>query len=126
MAENTASAVSPPPWGGATDDRREQIFPTLSASQIAELTPFGIERVFNEGQILWTIGARNVDFFVVLGGTLEIVRRDAFGADMVIVSHGDADGTRLDGFRPCRHALESAGRTDRPTARSHADTRSPR
>ena len=89
MAEkNAASAVSPPPWGGATDDRREQIFPTLSASQIAELRPFGTERVFDEGQVLWDIGARNVDFFVVLEGALEIVRRDPFGADTVIVSHG--------------------------------------
>jgi thioredoxin reductase (NADPH) len=82
------SAVSPPPWSGATDDRREQIFPTLSASQIEELTPFGTEREFDAGQVLWNIGARNVDFFVVLEGTLEIVRRDAFGVDTVIVSHG--------------------------------------
>jgi thioredoxin reductase (NADPH) len=88
MAENLASPVSPPPWSGATDDRREQMFPTLSAAQIAELMPFGAERVFDEGQVLWNIGARNVDFFIVLEGTLEIVRRDAFGADTVIVSHG--------------------------------------
>jgi thioredoxin reductase (NADPH) len=89
MAEqDILSTTSPPPWAGATNDRWEQMFPTLSTSQIAELKPFGAERMFEAGEVLWDIGDRNVDFFLVLDGTLDVVHRDAFGVDTVIVSHG--------------------------------------
>lgn len=89
VEQNILSTTSPsPPWAGATNDRWEQMFPTLSASQIAELKPFGAERTFEAGDILWNIGDRNVDFFLVLDGTLDVVRRDAFGIDTVIVTHG--------------------------------------
>ena len=79
---------SPPPWAGATDDRRAQMFPILTPEQITELTPFGIESRFASGETLWSIGDRDRDFYVVLEGTVEIVHRDPFGRDTVITTYG--------------------------------------
>lgn len=77
----------PAVWEGPGNERRDQMFPTLSSTQIAGLSSFGIERTFPKGTMLWDIGDRNPDFYVVLDGTLEVVRRDAFGIDTVIASH---------------------------------------
>ena len=89
MSENeNAAPQSPPPWAGATDDRRAQMFPILTSEQIGEIAPFGTERRFAAGELLWSIGERGRDFHVVLEGTVEIVRRDSFGRESVITTHG--------------------------------------
>jgi thioredoxin reductase (NADPH) len=87
MIESASTASVLPPWQSAANERREQMFPTLTPAQIAEIAPYGAERTFAPGAMLWSIGDRNTDFYVVLGGTLEVVRRDALGEENVIVSH---------------------------------------
>ncbi len=66
----------------------EQRFPRLSAEQVAELAPFGIERHFEPGAIVWRAGDLDVDFFVVLEGALEIVGRDAYRHDSLFTTLG--------------------------------------
>lgn len=67
--------------------RDAQAYPVLTQAQIDTLRSAGSERSFTKGHILWEVGARNVDFYVVLDGELEIVRRTAFGEDTVLVVH---------------------------------------
>jgi thioredoxin reductase (NADPH) len=69
-------------------DRLADMFPVLGAEQIEEIRPFGEERQFTTGSLLWDIGDRDVDFHVVLEGSLQIVRRDAFGRESVLFEEG--------------------------------------
>ena len=53
--------------------RRAQMFPTLTAAQIARVAACGTERRFEDGQIVWDQGETNTPFYVVLEGQLEVV-----------------------------------------------------
>jgi len=61
--------------------------PRLTASELAELAPFGTERAVAAGEVLYRAGDESYNFFVVLEGEVEIVRADEAG-DTVIVVHG--------------------------------------
>src|SRR5688500_3844856 len=51
----------------------EVAFPTLSAKDLAALTARGQPREVGAGEILFAEGDRNLSFFVVLEGSIEIV-----------------------------------------------------
>jgi thioredoxin reductase (NADPH) len=87
MAMENEPAGTKPLWETPANDRHDQMFPTLAPAQIAEIARVANERRFPAGTLLWDIGDRNRDFFVVLDGTLDVVRRDAFGVELVIASH---------------------------------------
>jgi thioredoxin reductase (NADPH) len=55
------------------EGRRGQMFPALTAAQIARVTPFGQEQSFDAGSLIWEQGDTNAPFYVVLEGQLEIV-----------------------------------------------------
>jgi thioredoxin reductase (NADPH) len=55
------------------DGRRSQMFPALTAAQIARVTPFGREQTFEAGSLVWEQGDAEVPFYVVLEGQLEVV-----------------------------------------------------
>ena len=57
--------------------------PILDAEALAELAPFGEERVVEAGDVLYRAGAESYDFFVVLEGTVDIVRPDLEGETLV-------------------------------------------
>ena len=57
---------------------------TLSDAELAELAPFGTERAVAAGDVLYRAGDDEYDFFVVLEGEVEIVRRGPDG-DVVVV-----------------------------------------
>lgn len=65
-------------------ERIADMFPVLSPAQVDEVRAFGEERRYADGELLWNIGDRAVDFHVVLDGVLEIVKRDAFGHESVL------------------------------------------
>jgi thioredoxin reductase (NADPH) len=52
----------------------EQIFPTLTPAQISRIAPHGHTRPMQRGEVIVEQGDRNVPFFVVVSGELEIVR----------------------------------------------------
>jgi thioredoxin reductase (NADPH) len=61
-------------------------FPTLTAGQTARLLPHGRRRPLSAGEVLIHPGDRGAPFFVVLRGTLEVVRGS--GPKQLIVRHG--------------------------------------
>ena len=69
------------------EQRREQMFPTLSAEQIARIERHGTRRRVTRGEVLFEQGAEHVPFFVVLEGALEIVRPERGREDPIIVHH---------------------------------------
>jgi len=69
MSPENAS-VAAPPAGLMLNPR---LFPTLSAAQIARLTARGRRRTISAREILVTPGSRNVPFFLVISGGLQIM-----------------------------------------------------
>ena len=57
--------------------------PTLDAEALAELAPFGEERVVETGDVLYRAGDESYDFFVVLEGTVDIIRPDLEGETLI-------------------------------------------
>lgn len=66
-------------------DRKEQTFPILTPSQIARLEPYGTKIAVRKGQILAEPGDRHRKLFVVLSGSIEIVRPSMTGEEPVVV-----------------------------------------
>ena len=54
--------------------RPEQMFPTLTAAQVARVATHGHVRQVRRGEVLVEAGDRDVPFFVVTAGQIEIVR----------------------------------------------------
>jgi thioredoxin reductase (NADPH) len=61
------------PGGGDLANRRGQMFPTLTAAQLARVAGFGREQSFEPGALVWEQGDSEVPFYVVLEGELEVV-----------------------------------------------------
>jgi thioredoxin reductase (NADPH) len=71
----------------AGNDSMDAAWVELSEPQLAELASFGTEREVASGEVLYRAGDEGYDFFVVLEGEVEIVRRDPTG-DVVVAAHG--------------------------------------
>jgi thioredoxin reductase (NADPH) len=91
----------------------EQIFPTLTPAQIRRIAPHGHMREIEYGEVLVEQGDRNVPFFVVVSGEVEIVRPSG-SVETLITVHGPGQFTgevnmlsgRLTCMRPvCREYL---------------------
>ncbi len=61
--------------------------PTLDAEQLAELSPFGEERVVQVGDVLYRAGDASYDFIVILEGAVDIIRPDLDG-ETLLTTHG--------------------------------------
>jgi thioredoxin reductase (NADPH) len=64
----------------------EQIFPTLTPAQIRRIALHGHMRAMEPGQVLVEQGDRNVPFFVVVSGEVEIVRPSG-GVETLVTIH---------------------------------------
>ncbi|HEX5764849.1 MAG TPA: FAD-dependent oxidoreductase, partial [Woeseiaceae bacterium] len=87
MATNATTVPNAESPSRTMDDRRAQMYPILTDAQLDELSSHGSEETFGQGEMLWDVGDRNTRFYVVLEGELEIVRRDPFGNETVLVVH---------------------------------------
>jgi len=69
--------------------RSHQLFPVLDASQIETARRFasGPARVFAPGEIVFDVGQRDVPMWLVLKGSLDVVRRDGLRHEAPIVTH---------------------------------------
>ena len=75
-------------------DRREQMFPQLNPTQISTARRFGGEtRRFNPGEEVFRIGQIGAPAYLVLSGSIEVSRRDAFGNMTSIVTQGPGEIT---------------------------------
>jgi thioredoxin reductase (NADPH) len=63
----------------------EQVFPTLTAEQVARVAAHGRVRPVRSGEVLIAAGDRAESFFVVTAGSVELVRRSGEGEQIVAV-----------------------------------------
>ncbi len=70
----------------------EHVFPTLTPAQIRRISSHGHMRPMQRGQMLVEQGDRNVPFFVVVSGEVEIVR-PSDGVETLITIHGPGQFT---------------------------------
>ena len=72
------------------DTRGHQMFPVLGAGQIETARRFasGSPRRFAPGETVFGAGEREAPAWLVLKGTMDVVRRDGLGREAAIVSHG--------------------------------------
>lgn len=63
------------------------VAPSFDASSLAELAEWGEEHTVNAGDVLYQAGAVSFDFFVILEGRAEVVRRD-LDSEVIIATFG--------------------------------------
>jgi thioredoxin reductase (NADPH) len=59
--------------------RHDQLFPSLTETEIQAIRRFGTDRHFGDGELLLTTGQPGPGMFVVLSGHVAITQRDGFG-----------------------------------------------
>jgi thioredoxin reductase (NADPH) len=80
--------MASPPQAALIERRRERMFPTLEASEIARMRRFGVARSYRAGELLAEIGQIGPGFVIILDGAVEVSERDASGRHSPIVTHG--------------------------------------
>ena len=84
-----ASQVSSSPGvgfaGRLSPERAQQVFPTLSKEQIARIGIHGRLRPVRAGEILVAAGDQPASFFVVIAGTIELVRKSKDVEEIIAV-----------------------------------------
>jgi thioredoxin reductase (NADPH) len=73
--------------GEVDEDRRKQMFPSLSEAQIARISRYGTRRFVPAGEVLFDQGTPAPGIHVILGGALEVVRPGIRGDDLIVVHH---------------------------------------
>jgi thioredoxin reductase (NADPH) len=70
--------------------REHQMFPVLSAAQIETSRRFasGPERRFAPGESVYAIGEQGAPSWLVLNGTIDVVRRDGLSHEAPLTTHG--------------------------------------
>ena len=70
--------------------RHPQLFPVLDASQIETAKRFasGPARTFAPGEVIFDTGERHAPAWLVLKGSIDVVRRDGLNREAAITSHG--------------------------------------
>lgn len=71
------------------DTRQHQMFPVLSSSQIETSRRFasGPETRFEAGEKLFAIGDRDAPAWLVVEGSIDVVRRDGLSREAVVTTH---------------------------------------
>src|SRR5262249_25547469 len=72
------------------ETRGHQLFPVLDAGQVETAKRFasGPAANFIPGELVFGVGQRNVPAWLVLRGSIELMRRDGLNREAAIVSHG--------------------------------------
>ncbi|HTC23128.1 MAG TPA: cyclic nucleotide-binding domain-containing protein [Gemmatimonadales bacterium] len=74
-------AALPDPY----EQRREQMFPRLTPSQIERIARHGTRRRVKKGDILVEQGDHAIPFYVIIEGTIQIVRPHDGTEDLIIM-----------------------------------------
>ena len=83
--EQQDTILSDVPRGKLAGARREQMFPKLSARQIARLEAHGQHVELRAGEILAQPGDRHVPLLLVLSGSIEVVQVGLAGEQLVVL-----------------------------------------
>lgn len=78
---------APPIWAAGTEGRENELFPTLNQEEMDTITAYGQPRTFEPGELLWDVADRNVDFFLIIEGQMEIFQR-VDGEERIVATHG--------------------------------------
>jgi thioredoxin reductase (NADPH) len=62
--------------------REEQVFPVLTAAQVARLEAHGTRRTVQRGEVLIEAGAQRYPLLIVVSGELEVVRNSCAGEEL--------------------------------------------
>ena len=73
------------------DTRREQMFPKLTPHEIDRLRRFGQVRRYAAGEALFVTGDIAPGMFVLIRGSVRVVRRDPLGHSAPIVEQGPGE-----------------------------------
>ncbi|WP_198651550.1 FAD-dependent oxidoreductase [Dyella sp. C11] len=73
--------------------RYEQTFPRLPAEMVARVASYGVVDRFEAGAYLFRLGDRNVDFFLVIEGAVDIFESDGEGGHVLITTHESGEFT---------------------------------
>jgi thioredoxin reductase (NADPH) len=90
MSPSRPSQISPGYDGGMSSDpyeRPAQTFPKLPPEVIDRIKPYGRPDSFDGGAYLFRVGDRNVDFFLVLEGAVDILESDGHGGHALVITH---------------------------------------
>jgi CRP-like cAMP-binding protein len=71
----------------AIRDRTAQMFPRLTPVQIKRISTLGHRRDVHAGDVLFEVGDQNTPFFVVVSGTVDVVRAIGDREEPVTVLH---------------------------------------
>ena len=85
-------------------DGRTQAFPILTVAQISRVRSASKLRQVKKDEILFDVGDRNVPFFVLLSGSMEIVQPDLKG-EATVATHGPGEFTGEMTMMSGRHSL---------------------
>ena len=81
------------------DTRFDQMFPILDAGHLDAAKRFasGPSQTFKPGDLLYDVGTRNAPAWLMLDGSLEVVRRDGLHRESSVISlsAGQFSGDRL-------------------------------
>jgi thioredoxin reductase (NADPH) len=64
-----------------------EAFPLLTPDMVARIAPFGRMDRFDGGAYLYEVGDREVDFFVILNGAVDVFESDGHGGQALIATH---------------------------------------
>ncbi len=110
MADRTSTAPldATDPYG-----RAAQSNPALSEEQIGRIAPFGKEELIESGALVYARGDRNVDFFLVLSGHVDVIDVDPQGRETCLISFGRGHFTgELDLFNERPKLVWARARSD--------------
>ena len=96
-----------PSMANAYVERRDQMFPRLSAAQIDRIAGVGERRRVRGGEILFETGEQHTRFFVVIEGAIEIVQ-PVDGGEEPLTVHGPGEFTGEINMLSARRALARA------------------
>lgn len=73
------------------DSRREQMFPKLAPNEIDRLRRFGTVRYYRAGEALFATGEVAPGMYVLIKGSVRVVRRDPLGHSAPMVEQGPGE-----------------------------------
>ncbi|WP_261332745.1 cyclic nucleotide-binding domain-containing thioredoxin-disulfide reductase [Rhizobium leguminosarum] len=66
-----------------------EAFPRLTPEMMARIAPFGRRDQFDGGEYLYEVGDREVDFFIILNGSVDVFESDGHGGHAIVATHQD-------------------------------------
>ncbi|MBW9118066.1 FAD-dependent oxidoreductase [Rhizobium cauense] len=87
MAETAQFSTLSSPVSATLREIPGEAFPRLTPEMVARIVPFGREDRFDGGTYLYEVGDREVDFFVILNGSVDVLESDGHGGHALIATH---------------------------------------